>query len=562
MQTLKTRKAAILIGIFLAYLYFRGIGDHGLIDNVEGINASVAAHMFGSGNFFVPKIGEALTAGSTMGTWWLMSIALKIFGWGEFSVRFFSALAGLGMILISALLARTDSKLKLDSESEELKFEDDSEFEIENKWQSGSDRQSASDISPRRSWLGAAVCAAMTGCFVVSQIASSHAMFSFLTSLALLGVIKSHDDEDWLMFSHISIALAFIAHGPAGLFMPFIAVSFYCVLSGDMELLKNFFTWPFGILINIFLSGLYIILLMAMNPNIILFMFCRGHEYSFGGTLGALIFLFVSFAPFHGFLIQSLFEIFPRRYPTEKSPEFLMLVWAMTFTAYAIFSADVLSITAAIPALSAILAIRLDFWLRGKMLPVRYAVLFNILILVPAFFILLPMTTDYFPVIKNSLMSLVPYEITLALFIFACWYYTKTRQTEKWVRNVLVAALLCLMPVAGVFNLTADLYSIGEIGKKIRENVQGNDIVIQYGANFPSIYFYTFRNSRLIKSPLTPGVQEKKFVEDVSFIADKWPRRERIFLIVPSDRTAEAKIPNKNVIHLLESNGFLLLSNR
>ena len=520
-------RAAIFVSIILSYLYFRGIGDHGLIDNLEGINASVAAHMFGGENYFVPKIGEALTAGSTLGTWWLMAIALKIFRWGEFSVRFFSALAGLGMILISSSLAQAQTNPNL-----------------------------------RRSWLGASICAAMTGCFIVSQIASSHALFAFFTSLALLGVVRSQEDEDYLMLAHTAIALAFIVHGPAGFFMPLLAVSFYCVLCNDMELLKNFFTWPFGILINIILSGLYVILLMFMNPQIIFFMFCRGHDYSFGGILGSIIFLFVSFAPFHGFLIQALMEIFPRDYPTEKSPEILMLVWALTFGGYAIFSADVLAIAAAFPALSAILAIRLDFWLRGKMLPARYAVLLNILILVPSYFILLPLTTNYFPVIKNSLMSLVPYEITLALFIFACWYYTKTRQIEKWVRNVLAAALLCLMPAAGVFNLTADLYSVGEIGRKIRDTVEGNDIVIQCGVNFPSIYFYTFRNSRIINAPLTPGVQEKNFAEDVSFIASQWPRRNRIFLIIPSNRTPEAKIPNKNVVHLLEDNNILLLSNQ
>ena len=105
---IKNHKAAILFGIILFYLYFRGIGDHGLIGNVEGVNASVALHMLGGENYFVPKIGECLTAGSTMGTWWLFAAALKIFGWGEFSVRFFSALSGLGMILISALLARSD----------------------------------------------------------------------------------------------------------------------------------------------------------------------------------------------------------------------------------------------------------------------------------------------------------------------------------------------------------------------------------------------------------------------------------------------------------------------
>lgn len=524
---IKNHKAAILFGIILFYLYFRGIGDHGLIGNVEGVNASVALHMLGGENYFVPKIGECLTAGSTMGTWWLFAAALKIFGWGEFSVRFFSALSGLGMILISALLARSDPE--------------------ENE---------------RRSWLSASICAGMTMCFVVSQIASSHAIFSFLMSITLLSVIRSKDNQDWLMLAHASIAFAFIIHGPAGLFMPFIAVSFYCVLCDDMELLKDFFTWPFGIIINIVLSGLYVIALMIMNPQVIFFMLCRNHTYSFGGILGTIIFLFIAFAPFHGFLIQALIEIFPRKYPSEKSPEIFMLIWFITFAFYAVFSGDVMMISVTAPALSAILAIRLDYWLEGKMIPVRYAVLLNIFILVPAFYVIFPLASNYFPVIKNSLMSLVPYEITLALFIFASWYYTKTRQTKKWVRNVSAAALICLMPAAGVFNLTSNLYSIRDIGLKMRDVIQGGDVVIQSEVNFPSVYFYTFRNSILVDAPLTPGVEEQKLAAQNSVISSLWIRRNRVFLIIPSDRTSAANLPNKDITPVFESNRILLLSNK
>lgn len=516
-----THKAVILFAILLSYLYFRGIGDHGLIDDVEGVNASVAVHMLGGENYFSPKIGENLTAGSTMGTWWIFALALEIFGWGEFAVRFWPALAGLGMILAAALLTE------------------------------------------RRSWLAASICASMIISFTVSQISSSHAIFSCLTSFALLGVIRSQEKRDWLMLSHSAIAFSFIFHGPAGLFMPFIAVSAYCVLCDDMELLKDFFTWPFGIITNLILSGLYLVALMLINPQIIFFMLSKNHVYSFGGILGTIAFFFIGFAPFHGFLIQALIEIFPRKYPTEKSPELFMLVWAITFMAYGIFSGDILSVAASVPALSAIMATRLDFWLKGKMLPVRYAVLLNILILVPAFFVILPLSGKYFPVIGGSLMSLIPYEITLAIFLFACWYYTKTRQGEKWARNIPAAALICLMPLAGIFNLTSNLYSVREIGLKLRDSVQDkSDVVIQFEVNHPSLYFYTFRNSILINAPLTPGVDEKKFVTNVDFIASQWVRRNRIFLIAPSAKISEAKLPNKNVFPLLESKGLVLMTNK
>lgn len=518
---IKTHKAVIFFAILLSYLYFRGIGDHGLIDNVEGVNASVAVHMLGGENYFSPKIGENLIAGSTMGTWWIFALALEIFGWGEFAVRFWPALAGLGMILAAALLAE------------------------------------------RRSWLAASICASMIISFTVSQIASPHAIFSCLTSFALLGVIRSKEEKDWLIFSHAAIAFAFIFHGPAGLFMPFIAVSAYCVLCEDFELLKDFFTWPFGIVTDLILSGLYFIALMAVNPQIIFFMLCQNHVYSFGGFLGAAAFLFVSFAPFHGFLIQALIEIFPRKYPAEKSPEFFMFIWAVTFAAYGIFSGDVLAVSASAPALSVIIATRLDFWLQGKMLPVRYAVLLNILILVPAFFVILPLTAKFFPVISGSLMSLIPYEITLAIFLFACWYYTKTRQSGKWAHNVPAAALLCLMPLAGIFNLTSNLYSVREIGLKLRDSIQDtSDVVIQYEVNHPSLYFYTFRNSVLINAPLTPGVEEKKFIANADFIGSQWGRRNRIFLITPSAKVSDAKLPSKNIFPLLESKGLILITNK
>ncbi len=142
-------KPAVLFSLLLIYLFFRGIGDHGLIDPLEGVNASVAAHML-AGNYFVPKIGEALTSGSTMGSWWLSALGLTIFGWSEFAVRFFSALAGLGMVWASAKSSRP--------------YEDD---------------------PMRKSWLSASVCAGMTMCFIVSQLAASYSLYSFLMGLAL-----------------------------------------------------------------------------------------------------------------------------------------------------------------------------------------------------------------------------------------------------------------------------------------------------------------------------------------------------------------------------------------
>ena len=289
---------------------------------------------------------------------------------------------------------------------------------------------------------------------------------------------------------------------------------------------------------------------------------CQSHVYTFGGALGMLIFIFMSFAPFHGFLIQAICEILPKKYPAEKSSELFMLVYALFFAFAAIVSGDILIMAASVPALSAISGRRLDLWLNTKNLSgVRVPVILNILILIPVLYILIPFTINHFPVIRGSLMSLIPYGITSGLFLFACWYYTKTRQLKKWIRNVLAAALLCLMPLAGVFNLTAEIYSVRDIGLKLRDLVKGSDIVIQYGVNYPSVYFYSLRNSKIINAKLTPGTQEKNFAAKKTIITELWNKNERIFLIVPEKMRISGVLP-KNIFHITESDGTLLLSNK
>ncbi|MBR0316986.1 MAG: hypothetical protein IJQ99_08990 [Synergistaceae bacterium] len=509
--------------MLLCYLYFRGIGDHGLIDPVEGINASIALHMSAGENYFIPKIGDSLASGCTMGAWWLSALGLNIFGWSEFAVRFFSALSGLGMILAAALSAGEG----------------------------------------RKSWLASCICASMILCFTVSQISSSHAIFSCLTAFAMFGIVKSRTNRDWLFLSHFLISLAFIAHGASGIFLPFLSVIIYSVLCEDWDLLKDFFTWPFGIAMTLLISGLYFVVIITANYHLVYFMFVQNYSYSFGGIIGSIIFILMCLTPFHGFIIKSVFEIFPKEYPAEKSPELFMLVWALVFGASEIFSGDLLAISTSVPALSAIVAIKLDYWLDKKISSVRYSFLINILILFPVLYIFMPLTARYFPVIKVSLMSFIPYLIVMSLFLLASWYYTKTRQIKKWVRNVSAAALLCLMPLGGIFDLTAENYSVREIGMSLREAIKGNQTVIQYRVNYPSMYFYTLRNSILIDSPLNHGIEEKKFVADTSFIDSLWKRKDRTFLVMPEVVDVNSILPKKtNVYNITRAEGMLLLSNQ
>lgn len=520
-------KPAALFGLLLFYIFFRGIGSHGLIDPVEGVNASVAVHMAAGGNYFVPKIGESLASGRSMGFWWLSVIAIKLLGWSEFAVRFFPALAGLGMVWASAKAARPYA-----------------------------------DDPARKSWLAACVCASMTLCFIVAQFDSPHSLYAWLMGIAMSGIVRSTENKRKLRSSHLAISFAFIAYGFEGLYLPLLAVLIYCILSEDWEVMRDFFTWPGGVIFTIIISCLYFVTLVITNPEIIHFMRCQNYTYTFGGIAGVSMLLFVSFVPFHGFIVRALYEVFPREFPAQKSCEFFMMVWAAVFALSSLLTGDFLSLGACVPALSALLGRKIDSWLRQRSFnSMRYAVMFNTVIIIPVLFLFLPFTLHNFPVLKASLMSLIPWGLTEGLFLFASWYYTKTRQPVKWARNVSASALICLMPLAGVFNLSSGLYSCHDAGMKLREIIRGNDVVLQYGINHPSMYFYTLRNSRIISADFTEGVAERKFSAQESEINTAWASKYRVFLLMPSDFKPDNPLP-QNVFHITEGNGLLLLSNQ
>ena len=97
------RRIALLIALTLVYLYFRGIGDHGLLDPLEGVYASVGADAAFGGSVLRPQIGGMPCLNRSVGFWWLEALSLNFWGWEEFSVRFWSALSGLGLAAAAAL---------------------------------------------------------------------------------------------------------------------------------------------------------------------------------------------------------------------------------------------------------------------------------------------------------------------------------------------------------------------------------------------------------------------------------------------------------------------------
>ena len=220
------RKTAYLVLIVLIYLFFRGIGDHGLLDPIEGVNASVALNMAMRRNFTVPMADGHLYLGNSMGYWWLsaLSLSLPVFGWEEFSVRLCSVVGGLGMAAAGWFIA-----LRAYGER-------------------------------AANYAGVLIGSSLL-VYATSQLASPHALYAFCVTLSLLGAVYALHDERFFTLLHVSAILAFVVYGPAGVVLPWLSLLIYALVTGQERFLARALSyWP-GLLATALIGGSYIFFL-------------------------------------------------------------------------------------------------------------------------------------------------------------------------------------------------------------------------------------------------------------------------------------------------------------
>ncbi len=543
----KNKKLLLFLAV-LFYLYFRGIGDHGLLDPIEGVNASVAIHMSASGNYFVPRMGESAVAGRSLGSWWLAALALRVLGWWEFPARLWSALAGLGMVLASALASR------------------------------------------RHPWLNASVCASMTLGFVVSQLSSSHALYACCTGFSMTAFLRAsmilndeteeeewHSLWKWLLLAHLMPLLALVAHGPEGLLLPWLTLLVFSILAQRFTTLAECWAWWPGALLSLLGTAGYLFLLWVKNPLLLDFLRSEAPRLLTPDWRLVPLLLLAGATPWQGFLLTAARDA-TRRWletirtgaPMEEAvlPKLFLLLWAFVFGLAALMTGDLLALAACVPPLAALagdsLGERLE---RGDLHSIQSAVATSIVFLVPLLVVGIPLTVMAFPSLRAALLSLVPWGGFVAFFLFVARYYARGgkgvmtgARPLKLARNVSAAALLCLMPLAGVFDLSARELSLQGVGTALRSEIQPGDVLAQYAVNRPSLYFYTLHSSALVNGPLLPGVASKALLMDDTALHLLWAGKDRVFLLLPLKQPLSSL--SLDVYNVAEANGMAVLSNR
>jgi len=96
----------LLLVVLSALVFFVNLGTTRLWDVDEAIFSQAAVEMYERGEYVVPYFNDQLLPDKPVLTYWMMISAYKVFGVNEFAARFWSAVFGLGSVLLTYQLGR------------------------------------------------------------------------------------------------------------------------------------------------------------------------------------------------------------------------------------------------------------------------------------------------------------------------------------------------------------------------------------------------------------------------------------------------------------------------
>ena len=178
-----TRRAVLILLLLSAVTFFFGLGRQAITDSDEGFYAEAAREMVESGDWLTPHFNYEQRWQKPALYYWLAASTYLITGPTEFAARWWSALSGLGLVLLTWVAARRLT---------------------------GRD-----DIA----WLAGAIVATSPGAFFMARLALPDLPLAFFITLGIWAAF----DNRWLL-AGAAAGLGFLMKGPIALVVPAIVL--------------------------------------------------------------------------------------------------------------------------------------------------------------------------------------------------------------------------------------------------------------------------------------------------------------------------------------------------
>lgn len=187
----------VIAGLILLW----NLGTGSLLSWDEAVYAQVSKEMLNSHNYMDLTLAGQQWSDKPPLYMWMTVIFYRVFGIGEFAVRLFSALCGIGTVIVTYLLALA--------------------------------------LYSRRTAVAAALVLLSTQHFIwASKVGMLDAALTFFITLSLYWFITGEDKKQYLFFSMIAFACAFLTKGFGAMLIPMI-LAVYIVWTKKFNLIKE-----------------------------------------------------------------------------------------------------------------------------------------------------------------------------------------------------------------------------------------------------------------------------------------------------------------------------------
>lgn len=186
------RQSTLSLILLTALTFFAGLGRGAVTDSDEAFYAESAREMVESGDWLTPYYNYEPRFEKPVLYYWLTAATYLVTGPTELAARLWSALAGLGLVLVTAACAR--------------------------RWYDES-----------VGLLAGAIVATNFGYFALARMALPDLPLAFCITLAVFAAFVATLDQErfprrWVLLSSAAMALGFLMKGPVGVAIPLLVV--------------------------------------------------------------------------------------------------------------------------------------------------------------------------------------------------------------------------------------------------------------------------------------------------------------------------------------------------
>lgn len=188
----------VLTLLFLSSLtFFLGLGRQAITDSDEGFYAEAAREMVEGGDWLTPHFNYSERWQKPALYYWLTAATYVVFGPTELAARLWSSFSGIGLVLLTWVIARR----------------------LMSGPKGAGPPENAAAFRDDIAWLAAAIVATCFGCFFMARLALPDLPLAFLITLAIWAAL-----DDRPLVAGAVAGLGFLMKGPLALVIPAIVL--------------------------------------------------------------------------------------------------------------------------------------------------------------------------------------------------------------------------------------------------------------------------------------------------------------------------------------------------